>query len=128
MIWRKPCASRKLLTLFGSNNKQGGGDKEQSSENINIDHRVIDNRHDNYDLINIKQIVQNTKESANPNKTTDQLKLSANNGPINTEAKNICPTSAEMSTPFPLEEGPGMGLYSPNPSETPAMQTFALTA
>ena len=90
----------KLFLPFSKDNQKNNSNGEQSSENINIDHRVIDNRHDNYDLINIKQIVQNTKESANPNKTTDQLKLSANNGPINTEAKNICPTSAEMSESF----------------------------
>ncbi len=89
--------TKKLFLLFGEDNQKNNSNGKQSSENINIDHRVVNDRHNNYDLINNKQIVQKTKESINPDKTTNQLKLPANNGPTNTEAKNICPTSAEIS-------------------------------
>lgn len=88
---------KERLTFFGQDNQKNNGNGEQCPENIEVDHKVVDKRHNNYDLVNIRQIAQNTKESTNPDKTTGQLNLSANSGPMNTEAKNICPISEEMS-------------------------------
>jgi hypothetical protein len=82
----------KLLVLFSENDNQNDGDGEQSAEDINIDHSVI-NRIHNYSLIKNKSIDQNTKDKINPKIITVQFKLLPKKGPINTEAKNTCPIS-----------------------------------
>ena len=83
--------------LFSQNNQENKSDGEQRSEDIDVYHRIVNRGHNNYDFVNIKQIDQKKKESINPNNATIQLNLSAKNGPIKTEAKNICAISEEIS-------------------------------
>ena len=108
-----------LLASFSQNNQKNNSNSEQSSENINIDHSVVYNKHNNYDFINNKEIAQNTKESINPDKTTNKLKLPAKNGLMNTEAKNTNPTSAEISESLEIRESDKNNVNLMQDNDTP---------
>jgi len=88
-----------LISFFCEDNEKNDCDSQQRSENIDVDHRIV-NRIHNYSLIKNKSIDQKIKDNTKPEIITDQFRVFPKNGPINTEAKNTCPTSRIISDNF----------------------------
>ena len=84
------------MTLFSGNNKQGGGNKKQSPENIYTSHGAIKTCH-NYSFTNNKLIYQKPIESAKPAENSEASVVLVTIGPTNIDAKNTWPTYLKIS-------------------------------